>query len=148
MYGLAYQVPKPLRGNLAFLLRVASERAIEIFDGELAAKGIHSRHASILALAEEHSLNQNMIAEATQTHPNAVIGLIDTLEEKGLATREQNPANRREYLVRVTPTGRKVIRQLEKAIETGTAKFTGHLNTDEKADLTRLLLKCIEAWAG
>jgi DNA-binding MarR family transcriptional regulator len=146
MYGQTYQVPKPLRGNVAFLLRVAAERAIEIFDGELASRGLHSRHAAILALAEEHSLNQNMIAEAAQTHPNAVIALIDTLEEKGLATREQNPANRREYLVRVTSAGRKVVRQAEKAIALGTAKFTDHLNADEKADLNRLLLKCIEAW--
>jgi DNA-binding MarR family transcriptional regulator len=148
MYGVNYQVPKPLRENMAFVLRVAAEHAVEVMDGELVALGLHSRHAAILALAEDHTLNQNMIAEATQTHPNAVTALIDTLEERGLAKREQNPANRREYLVRLTPNGRKVLRQVERAAEQGMLKFTDHLNQAEKVQLLRLLLKCIEAWPG
>ena len=148
MYDVSYQIPQPLRSNLAFSLRVASERATELLDGELAAFGIHSRHAAILTLAAEQTLNQNTIASATQTHANAVIGLIDTLEQKGFALREQNPSNRREYLVRVTPSGRKVIRQIEKAIASGTEKFTENLNVEERADFSRLLLKCIEGWPG
>src|SRR5512147_1147524 len=148
MYGVNYQVPTPLRQNVAFLLRVAAERAIEIMDAELSGLELSSRQAAILALAEEQTLNQNMIAEATQTHPNAVISLIDTLEQKGLANREQNPSNRREYLVRLTPAGRKVLRQIERAADRGATKFTDHLNQEEKGQLVRLLLKCIEAWAG
>lgn len=148
MQNPSYQVPKPLRRNIAYLLRVAGERAVEIFDRELLVTGLHSRHAAVLALAEEHSLNQNMIAEAVQTHPNALITLIDTLEERGLAKRERNPSNRREYLVRITPNGKRTLRQIEKAMEKGVAKFTNHLNEGEKADLSRLLLKCIEAWPG
>jgi DNA-binding MarR family transcriptional regulator len=143
-----YQVPAPLRGNIAFLLRVAGERAIEIFDRELLPMALHCRHAAILALAEERSLNQNTIAEATQTHPNAVIGMIDALEQKGLARREQNPSNRREYMVRITPEGKKILGRMERAMSKATLKFTDHLNEDEKADLSRLLLKCIEAWHG
>lgn len=109
---------------------------------------LHCRHAAILALAEERSLNQNTIAEATQTHPNAVIGMIDALEQKGLARREQNPSNRREYMVRITPEGKKILGRMERAMSKATLKFTDHLNEDEKADLSRLLLKCIEAWHG
>lgn len=148
MYDVTSPIPKPLRNNVAFLLRVASETATELLDRELSGLGIHSRHAAILALAAEQSLNQNAIAIATQTHPNAVIALIDTLEEKELAVREQNPSNRREYLVRVTGTGRKVVKQMERACATSAEKFTDNLNEEEKADFTRLLLKAIEGWEG
>lgn len=143
-----YQVPKPLRSNVAFLLRVAGERAIELVDRELLPTGFHSRHAAILALAEDQTLNQNMIAEATRTHPNAVIGLIDALEQRSMARREQNPLNRREYLVRITPEGKKLLRQMERATGKALGKFTDHLSDAEKADFERLLLKCIEAWHG
>lgn len=148
MYDVGNSIPKPLRNNVAFLLRVASEEATEILDRELAALGIHSRHAAILVLASEHSLNQNAIAIATQTHPNAVIALIDTLEEKELAVREQNPSNRREYLVRVTGQGRKLVRQMEKAFVASAEKFAKNLSEEEKADFNRLLLKAIEGWEG
>jgi DNA-binding MarR family transcriptional regulator len=148
MYEVTYSIPRPLRNNVAFLLRVASEAATEILDRELAALGIHSRHAAILALAAEHSLNQSAIAAATQTHPNAVIALIDTLEEKELAVREQNPSNRREYLVRVTGAGRKVVRQMEKAMTASAEKLTENLSPEEKIDFSRLLLKAIEGWEG
>jgi DNA-binding MarR family transcriptional regulator len=145
---VSYQIPKPLRNNISFLLRVASEEATGLLDRELEGVGLNSRHAAILVLAAEQALNQNTIANATQTHPNAVIALIDTLEQKQLAVREQNPLNRREYLVRVSPAGRKLVRQMEKAFGSSTDKFMDKLNAEEKADFTRLLLKCIEAWAG
>jgi DNA-binding MarR family transcriptional regulator len=148
MSDVGHSIPKPLRNNVAFLLRVASEKATEILDRELTPLGIHSRHAAILVLASEQSLNQSAIAVATQTHPNAVIALIDTLEEKNLAVREQNPSNRREYLVRVTGLGRKVVRQIERAFVASAEKFTENLGEDEKADFTRLLLKAIEGWGG
>lgn len=146
MYDVGNSIPKPLRNNVAFLLRVASEAATEILDRELAGLGIHSRHAAILVLASEGSLNQNALAVATQTHPNAVIALIDTLEEKELAIREQNPSNRREYLVRVTAPGRKLVRQMERAVVASAEKFTKNLSEEEKADFSRLLLKAIEGW--
>jgi DNA-binding MarR family transcriptional regulator len=148
MSDVGHSIPKPLRNNVAFLLRVASEAATELLDRELAEFGIHSRHAAILVLASEQSLNQNALAIATQTHPNAVISLIDTLEEKELAVREQNQSNRREYLVRVTGPGRKLVSQMEKAFVASAEKFTENLNKQEKADFTRLLLKVIEGWEG
>lgn len=145
---MSYQIPKPLRNNIGFLLRVASERATEHLDQQLEIYGLHSRHAAVLALAEEQAFNQNTIAAATQTHPNALIALIDALEEKQLAVREQNPLNRREYLVKVTPAGRRLVRQMKKAFGLSTEKFMENLNSEEKGEFTRLLLKCIEAWAG
>lgn len=148
MYDVTFPIPKPLRNNVAFLLRVASENATELLDRELAALGIHSRHAAILALAAEQTVNQSAIAVATQTHPNAVIALIDALEQKNFAVREQNPSNRREYLVRVTDLGRKVVRQMERAFAKSAEKFAENLTAEEKADFSRLLLKAIEGWEG
>lgn len=148
MYIENYQIPKPLRDNLAFLLRVAAERATSILDAEAGELGIHSRQLLILALAEHQELNQNAIAEATQTHPNAVISMIDSLEAKGFAKRKQNPANRREYLVQVTGKGRKLMQQLRKATLSATKKFAHHLDAEEEAALKRILLKLLEAWSG
>lgn len=147
MLDAIYQVPEALRNNLAFLLRVAAERANEVVDNQLSAFGLNARHVAILLLAEQQDMNQNTLAIAAKTHPNAIVSLLDALQEKGLARREQNASNRREYLVRVTPAGRRLLKSLSEATETAMENVTEKLTAEDRHDLTRLLLKLIEAWA-
>ena len=45
------------------------------------------------------------LASATFCSPATMTGIVDTLEKKGLVTREPNPDDRRSLLVRLTPVG-------------------------------------------
>ena len=45
------------------------------------------------------------LAEASHCSPATMTGIIDTLEKKGLVTRDPNPADRRSLLARLTEQG-------------------------------------------
>lgn len=52
------------------------------------------------------------LAERLQLKHHSVVGLVDRLEQNGLTTRERNPADHREVLVRVTPAGDALLHDL------------------------------------
>jgi DNA-binding MarR family transcriptional regulator len=142
----SYQVPECFRKDLSFLLRVAAEKASAVIDEELAGLGLQSRAAAVLLLAGQEAANQSVLAEKVKTHPNAVTALLNGLEDRQLVRREQNPRNRREYLVKVTPGGGKLLREVGKADEKAGKRIAERLSGAEQEELTRLLLKLIEAW--
>lgn len=146
MLGKNYQVPEQFRNDLVFLLRVAAEKAGEVLDDELRALNIHSRAAHILFAAEEMPMNQSTLAEKTKTHPNAITSLLNGLEDKKLIVRELNPANRREYRVKITSSGEKFLDEIREGDKRGQERVAETLTAAEKKELTRLLLKLIEAW--
>ncbi|WP_433576761.1 MarR family winged helix-turn-helix transcriptional regulator [Nocardia brasiliensis] len=75
--------------------------------------------------------------------PSTVTFLADRLQEKGLITREIDPANRRAKIVRLTERGREVRHLI------GTAMLTrspvAHLSATEQRRLSRLLTKAAQA---
>lgn len=146
MLGKNYQVPEQFRNDLVFLLRVAAEKAGEILDDELRPLKIHSRAAHIFFAAQEAPTNQSTLAEKTKTHPNAITTLLNGLEEKKLVVRELNPSNRREYRVKVTSSGEKFLDEIREVEKRGQERVAEKLTVAEKKELTRLLLKLIEAW--
>jgi DNA-binding MarR family transcriptional regulator len=46
-------------------------------------------------------------------HRSNVTGLLDRLEARGLARRQDNPVDRRAFMVVLTPAGKKLIRQIQ-----------------------------------
>ncbi|AFU05422.1 MarR family winged helix-turn-helix transcriptional regulator [Nocardia brasiliensis] len=75
--------------------------------------------------------------------PSTVTFLADRLQEKGLITREIDPANRRAKIVRLTGRGREVRHLI------GTVMLTrspvAHLSATEQRRLSRLLTKAAQA---
>lgn len=61
---------------------------------------------SILGMLWERDGRQfNELASASCCSPSTVTGIVDTLEKKGLVSREPNPEDRRSLLVRLTEKG-------------------------------------------
>ena len=61
---------------------------------------------SMLGLLWERDRRQlNELASACCCSPSTVTGIVDTLEKKGLVSREPNPEDRRSLLVRLTEQG-------------------------------------------
>ncbi len=79
------------------------------FAERIADLGIRPRHVGVLvAIARSDNPSQAHLAEWLGVGPSAVVALIDELEAMGAVTREPDPANRRRWTIRLTPSGQKL----------------------------------------
>jgi DNA-binding MarR family transcriptional regulator len=75
-----------------------------------------------------------------------VTGIVDVLEEKGLATREPSAADRRVKLIALTAEGRRIRTRLTRAVEKPPAWLERLSEADRRA-LRDLLRRAVEATA-
>lgn len=68
-----------------------------------------------------------------------VTGITDQLVNEGLVKREHNPADRRAYIVKLTPKGRKVFADMAAAHEAWIVELLGGIDDQQRADLYALL---------
>ncbi len=79
--------------------------------------------------------------------PSFITNIADTLEERGLATREPNPADRRLKNLVLTSDGLALKRRLEEALVTQ-MPWSRALDVSERAHLLRLIRKMTDAAAA
>jgi len=76
------------------------------------------KNFSVLILLEENkNCTQQYISSALQIDKVSVVKIIDSFTKKGLVKRVQNPKDRREYFVELTPKAHKVLPQIHKTIK-------------------------------
>ena len=68
-----------------------------------------------------------------------VTGITDQLVEEGLVKRMDNPEDRRAYIVRLTPRGRRVFGKMAAAHEKWIVRLFGGLNKEQEKQLYELL---------
>lgn len=89
----------PLIDYLARVSRRAADAAMT--DGSL-----RPRHVIALTLLGERGpMTQHAVGGALNLDPSNVVGLLNELEERGLITRQRDPADRRRHIVEVSATG-------------------------------------------
>jgi DNA-binding MarR family transcriptional regulator len=96
-----------LRRFLIFSEAIAREAGIE-----------PQQHQLLLALRglpEGARPNIRVLAERLQLKHHTVVGLVDRLVRRKLVTREKSDVDRREILVRVSPTGERLLESLSEA---------------------------------
>jgi DNA-binding MarR family transcriptional regulator len=71
--------------------------------------------------------------------------LVDRLEGVGLVTRCRTPQDRRLVLVTITPAGLDLLARLDSPVLDLHKRLLGHLNREELAELSRLLVKARQA---
>lgn len=72
--------------------------------------------------------------------PSFITGVADTLEQRGLAARESDPADRRVKRLVLTPAGAELRQRMERQMATR-MPWRAALTTDERASLLALLRK-------
>ncbi len=87
-------------------------------------------------------LPRRALAERLHCDPSNVTFLVDRLEERGLAERVDNLADRRVKAIALTPTGRAVRDRLIAA--TADSPVFAQLTRDQQQQLAGLLQQCIE----
>jgi DNA-binding MarR family transcriptional regulator len=104
-----------------------------------------------LQVAAGHPLQMSEIAAQLINSPSGTTRIADRLERAGLIERETPAANRRVVHVKLTPHGREVLEQADRAFrEVLHETFATHLTDSDVAELRGMLRKVLErngAWS-
>jgi DNA-binding MarR family transcriptional regulator len=135
--------PRELVASPAFLLgRLGTGLKMRAFK-EFEQTGFSPYHYSVLALLDEGTREtQATIADALQLDRSMLVGLLDTLEEKGLIERRRDPNDRRRHVVSLTPAGKQRLAEFRGIIRALEDEFLAALDDEQRAKLQELLL-CI-----
>ena len=139
----------PARGlsrRAGFLLVQLGTHAHRRFAERLAGLGLHPRHFGMLShLAAAEGQSQQALSIALGIHRSAVVTLVDDLEHRGLAERRRDPVDRRAYTLYLTPPGRELLAELERAADEKEAELLTALNASERSQLISLLQRVAES---
>jgi DNA-binding MarR family transcriptional regulator len=134
--------PPALARRVGFLLSMTKGGGEAICMRALEPLGLHVKQFGLLTvLATEGPLSQQRLGEWTRHDRSTMVTLIDSLEESGWVLRERNPDDRRAYLLKLTPQGRRVQARAEKVILTAENEWLRSLNSRERQQLVSLLGK-------
>lgn len=79
--------------------------------------------------------NMSMVAAQLNVGLSAVSGLVDRLVEHGLLTRQEDPADRRQHLLNVSPKGARVLERVRELNTAHLDRLLAGLSTPELASL-------------
>ena len=134
--------PEPLASAVGFLLSWNGQRTAHLFTEALAPLELRPPHFGVLTLigAEPGSTQQELVDRA-MIDPSSMVGVIDELEERGLAERRRHPSDRRKHAVYLTDAGRKRLGEARKAAMQTAQEVLAPLDAAERKELLALLRK-------
>lgn len=136
------QAPAQLSGLSGFLIPRAHLRVRAMAAGPLADLGITPQHFGMLStLATLEPCSQQSLAAALGVSGAAVIASLDDLESRGLLSRQRNPGDRREQLLRLTSAGREITAVAHAALDRVHEGLAAELGVEELKELNSLLIK-------
>lgn len=127
-----------MSGFLGQLLRHGDKLAEEFGVPIFCLKALHRLGTSV---------TMKELGQQLHCDPSFVTMIADTLEKRGLARREPNPADRRLKNLVLTDRGLELKRKVERAL-VGEMPWSGALGRDEREQLLRLIRKMAGAAAA
>jgi len=139
-------VARTLSDRAGFLLAQLGTHGHKRFAERLERVDLHPRHFGTLShLAGAEGRSQQALSAALGIHRSATVALIDDLEARGLAERRPDPNDRRAYTLYLTPSGRKVLAELEQAADEHEDELLAGLEEPEREELISLLQRVAES---
>jgi DNA-binding MarR family transcriptional regulator len=92
--------------DVILALHRATHATLAALAARLAGLGLGAAEISALAnLARSQPVRVGALATATATRPTTLTSVLDRLDRRGYVTRDLDPADRRSFLVSLTPAG-------------------------------------------
>ena len=107
--------------------------------------GMRVRQFLALSKVRDHpGISQQELAEMMLLDANAVVLLLNELEEAGYSLRRRDPADRRRHIVELTEAGREAVARGDRARASVEDEVLSGLSPEEKATLRKLLTRALE----
>lgn len=135
--------PKPVRPaqtNIAFLATDIGRLFRKRFDASARASGVTGPQWRVLAALSHHpGITQAVLAGLLDVEAITAGRMIDRLQKAGLVDRRPAPADRRAWLLFITPAAEDLLGQLQKMAEELMAVVLGNFAPEEFEELVGLL---------
>lgn len=134
--------PKKNHEPVAFLLAQVGARAAQQFAAALAPLHFTPPDAGILRLlSQSPGISQQELARRLNMHASRLVAVVDSMEERGLVTRQANPKDRRIYALHLSEAGREALTAIGGAARGHEEAVCAGLDAAERAQLAQLLQK-------
>jgi DNA-binding MarR family transcriptional regulator len=100
-----------------------------------------SQFRAIGVLSRHGTMRQGELAEHLRIAPRSTTEVVDDLQERGLVDRAPDPKDRRATLVGLTEKGTELVDAIRTARRAGSEGFFAGLDDQDRADLTRILMR-------
>jgi DNA-binding MarR family transcriptional regulator len=110
--------------------------------------GMRLRQFLALGKVRDHpGISQQELAEVMLLDSNAVVLLLNELEDLGYSMRRRDPEDRRRHTVELTESGRQAMARAEEARESIEDELLGGITAEEKQTLRRILTRALDGLA-
>ncbi|WP_412542173.1 MarR family winged helix-turn-helix transcriptional regulator [Longispora sp. K20-0274] len=134
--------PSRLLALAPYLLSKVGKAGRRDLAARLVEHGLDLRQVAVLAAVADHGpSSQRDLGTRLAVDPSDMVGAVDALEAAGRVERRRDPADRRRYLVTLTPAGRAALRSATRQADAVTADLLAPLELDERDVLVNLLRK-------
>jgi DNA-binding MarR family transcriptional regulator len=133
------QIYMTVKSMLAVLSKMRSDR-LEAWSDKL--KGISKMELHVLLLVQaKPDIVLGEVRDGLDVPNSTLTGVIDRMEEQGLARRRISARDRRSYGLELTEKGKEVRREHDRVLRTIATSMLSTLNEDERSTFTALLSK-------
>ncbi|MCA2218151.1 MarR family winged helix-turn-helix transcriptional regulator [Jidongwangia harbinensis] len=132
--------PRPLDARANFLLSQLGFHSAHRFAERLAPLGIQPNHFGLLMhLERDDGQSQQQLADAMGIHRKVMVGLLDDLENRGLAERRRHPADRRAHAIHLTGRAHDLLPEARAIADALEEELLAGIDEPERAALIALL---------
>ncbi|HJZ29278.1 MAG TPA: MarR family winged helix-turn-helix transcriptional regulator [Streptosporangiaceae bacterium] len=142
----------PVPGGLSFqsgtgyLLGKVGAVARQRWTATLAQTGVSPNQFLVLmALAETGPVCQQFLARVIGIDPRNIVPILDSLEARGLLSRETDPADRRRRVIELTPAGQQIVAELSALGEQTERELLAPVPPTDRESLRRMLRTVLDA---
>jgi DNA-binding MarR family transcriptional regulator len=142
----AARARSPLLGRPGFLMRRLHQIHTALFLEETAAFGITPvQYSLITALADHGEMDQNTLALEIGLERTSAAEVLPRLETRGVLERRQCPEDRRVKLVRLTRSGRALVKRMAPAVQRAHDRTIEQLAPGERKQFMLQMIRLVEA---